>query len=64
MGYLFEDTEKSQFFKCVLVYIGSNIFYSSINYYSKEPHFELQIAKWSADILCMSEAVYSSRYYC
>ena len=36
-------------------------FYSTINCYSYEPNFVLQIVKWSADILYTSQAIYSSR---
>ena len=50
IGYLNENTEKSQFFKSVVVYIGSEIFYSTINYHGKEPNLELHIIIGSADI--------------
>ena len=56
-----EVTEKSQFQKSVVVYIGSKVFYSNMNQYSQEPNFEIQIVKWSAHILSMSQAIYSSR---
>ena len=59
--YLIEDTENSQFFKSVVVYIGWRFIYYNINYYSLELNFELQIVKWSADILCKSQVIYSSR---
>ena len=63
IAYLIEDTEKSQFLKSVVVYIGSKIFYSTINYNSQEPNFELQIVKWSADFLCTSRAIYLVQIY-
>ena len=34
IGYLIKDSEKSKFLKSVVAYIGSKIFYSTINYYS------------------------------
>ena len=43
---------------------GSKIYNSTINYFIQEPNFELQIIKWSANILYTAQAIYSSRNLC
>ena len=52
---------KEPILEVCIFHIGSKIFSCTINYYSQEPNFELQIVQRSADNLCTSQAIYSGR---